>query len=82
MMMVTNQSCKQHPTIFPLATLGGEAAASGTLFLPSWVLSITLMLHSTINHEYMEKMIKMQQKGGAGAAPPTVKKAPQVVTIA
>ena len=43
---------------------------------------LNLMLHSTINHEYMEKMIKMQQKGGAGAAPPTVKKAPQVVTIA
>ena len=54
MMMVTDQSCKQHPTIIPLATLGGEAAASGTLFLPSRPLSIILMLHSTICLTLME----------------------------
>ena len=54
MMMVTDQSCKQHPTILPLATLGGEAATSGTLVLPSTPLSIILILHSTISLTLME----------------------------
>ena len=54
MMMVTDQSCKQHPTILPLTTLGGEAATSGTLFLPSRVLSTILILFSTICLTLME----------------------------
>ena len=28
---------------------------------------LNLMLHSTFNHEVMEKVIKMQKSGGAGA---------------
>ena len=52
---------------------------------------LNLMLHSTLNHEVMEKVIKMQQKGGSGrgGGPPgvavqaqtPVKKPAQVVTI-
>ena len=48
---------------------------------------LNLMLHSTFNHEVMDKVIKMQQKGGGGSgqAQTMVKKAaqlePQVVTI-
>ena len=53
---------------------------------------LNLMLHSTFNHEVMEKVMKMQQKAGtgppAGGPPgpglgtPVAKKAAQVVTIA
>ena len=52
---------------------------------------LNLMLHSTFNHEVMDKVIKMQQKGGggppggSGQAQTMVKKPaqlePQVVTI-
>ena len=52
---------------------------------------LNLMLHSTLNHEVMEKVIKMQQKGGsgrgggppgvAGQAQTPIKKPAQVVTI-
>ena len=47
MMRVTDQSCKQDPAILPLATLGGEAAASRAL-------STILILHSTICLTLME----------------------------
>ena len=47
MLIVTDQSCKQHPSILPLATLGGEAAASRALFA-------ILILHSTIGLTLME----------------------------
>jgi len=44
---------------------------------------LNLMLHSTFNHEVMEKVIKMQQKGGGsgqgGAPGAPLKKQPQVV---
>ena len=49
---------------------------------------LNLMLHSTFNHEVMEKLVKMQQKGGggppgvSGQAQIPVKKPAQVVTIA
>ena len=53
---------------------------------------LNLMLHSTFNHEVMEKVMKMQQKTGTGPptggppgpglGTPVAKKAAQVVTIA
>ena len=52
---------------------------------------LNLMLHSTFNHEVMEKVIKMQQKSGSagggpapalGQAQAVTKKPAQVVTIA
>ena len=39
---------------------------------------LNLMLHSTFNHEVMEKVIKMQKAGGGGGGPgPAVGVAPQ-----
>ena len=32
---------------------------------------LNLMLHSTFNHEVMEKVIKMQKAGGGGGGPGT-----------
>ena len=49
---------------------------------------LNLMLHSTFNHEVMDKMMKMAQKGapgpgpGAGPGAPVMKKPSQVVTLA
>ena len=45
---------------------------------------LNLMLHSTFNHEVMDKMMKMAQKNAPGSGPgaPVLKKPAQVVTLA
>ena len=48
MMKVTHQSSKQHPSILPLATLGGETATGGTFTFPSRTLSTILILQYTL----------------------------------
>ena len=47
-MLVTDQSSKKHPSILPLATLGGETATGGAFAFPSQALSIFLFLQSTL----------------------------------
>ena len=46
--MVTDQSCEQHPSILPLATLGGKAATSWALFFLSRLLSTILLICLTL----------------------------------
>ena len=51
-MKVTHQSSKQHPSILPLATLGGETATGGAFAFPSRALSIFLILQSTLTKSW------------------------------